>query len=92
MNDNTPYTQGAGVAGTSVMSFVMGAVVGASLALLLAPENGAQTRHRIAEVAKRVGQRVRHSAEDLANDAREAVEHGRQEFQQDRPGKTRAGV
>lgn len=90
MNDNTPYTQGAAVAGSSVMSFMLGAVVGASLALLLAPETGAQTRHRLADAAKKVSQKVRHSAEDLANDAREAVEHGRQEFQQ--AGKPRAGV
>lgn len=90
MNDNTPYTQGAAVAaGSSVMSFMMGAVVGASLALLLAPETGSQTRHRLADAARKVGQRVRHSADDLANDAREAVEHGRQEFQQ---GTKRAGV
>lgn len=90
MNDNTPYTQGAAVAaGSSVMSFMMGAVVGASLALLLAPETGAQTRHRLADAAKKMGQKARHSAEDLANDAREAIEHGRQEFQQ---GTKRAGV
>ena len=91
MNDNTPYTQGAAVAaGSSVMSFVMGAVVGASLALLLAPETGSQTRHRLADAAKKIGQRARHAGEDLANDAREAVEHGRQEFQQ--TGKPRAGI
>ena len=90
MNDNTPYTQGAAVAaGSSVMSFMMGAVLGASLALLLAPETGAQTRHRLADAAKKMGQKARHSAEDLANDAREAVEHGRQEFQQ---STKRAGV
>jgi gas vesicle protein len=83
MNDNA-YSQGAQVAGSSMMSFVLGAVVGASLALLLAPETGADTRNRLRDVAKRVGQRVRHSADDLATDAREAMDAGRQEFQKSR--------
>jgi gas vesicle protein len=83
MNDNG-YSQGAQGAGSSVLSFVLGAVVGASIALLLAPETGADTRNRLRDVAKRVGQRVRHSADDLATDAREAIEAGRQEFQKSR--------
>lgn len=86
MNDNA-YAQGAQVGGASMMSFVLGAVVGASIALLLAPENGAQTRTRLADAAKRVGQRVRHTTDELANDARDAMEAGRQEF-----GKTRSTV
>ena len=88
MNDNA-YSQGAQI-GPSMLTFVMGAAVGAAVALLFAPGPGADTRHRLASVAKRVGQRVRHSADDLAHDARVALEAGRQEFQ-DRPH-PRAGV
>lgn len=82
MNDN-PYNTGQ-VAGSSAMSFLLGAVTGAAIALLFAPDSGSETRSRLAQAAKRVGSKARQSAEELGHEAREALERGRQEFEQEK--------
>jgi gas vesicle protein len=82
MNDNA-YTPGT-VAGSSLAGFLMGAVAGAAIALLFAPDRGSVTRQRLAQVAKRVGSKARESAEELSHGAQAALDAGRQEFQQRR--------
>lgn len=39
---------------------LLGTVIGASLALLLAPSNGAETRRRLADGAKDLGDELKH--------------------------------
>jgi len=49
--------------GTIVMSVIVGAVVGAGVALMLAPQSGKRTRTRISHMAED----VRDMAEDFAD-------------------------
>jgi gas vesicle protein len=75
-------------AGTVLVSFVLGALAGAAVALLYAPASGEETRRRLAEKARQGRER----AEELAEEGREffdrqretiasAVERGREAFE-----------
>lgn len=57
-------------AGDFLAGFVIGAVVGAAAALLLAPQSGQETRARIRET----GLELRDKAEELSADARREAE------------------
>lgn len=73
--------------GSVLVSFVLGAIAGAAVALLYAPATGEETRRRLAERARE----GREKAEQLAREGREfidrqrenlsaAVEQGREAF------------
>ena len=47
-----------GAAGTVIVAFVLGAVTGAAVALLMAPATGEETRRVLAEKAREGRQRV----------------------------------
>ena len=71
--------------GAEIGAFLLGALVGAGIALLFAPATGADTQKRIREHAKRLkdvtGERVRGLRDDLGSrmgPARSVVEQGRQ--------------
>jgi gas vesicle protein len=85
MSDNGSH------AGTVLVSFVLGAIAGASVALLYAPGPGDETRRKLAERARE----GRDRAEQLARDGREffnrhrddlatAMDRGREAFEQSR--------
>ena len=57
-------------AGTVLVSFVLGAIAGAAVALLYAPSSGEETRRKLAERARE----GRDRAEQLARDGREFFE------------------
>ena len=82
-----------GAAGTVVVAFVLGAITGAAIALLLAPASGEETRRILAEKAKE----GREKASDAARQGREfvnrqreniatAVDRGREAYNQARSG------
>ena len=48
----------SGNGGMSVTGFLLGAVVGAGIALLLAPSPGGDTRRKLGETARRLGSRA----------------------------------
>jgi gas vesicle protein len=48
----------SGNGGMSLGGFLLGAVVGAGLALLLAPATGGETRKKLGETARRIGDRA----------------------------------
>ena len=80
-------------AGTVVVAFVLGALTGAAVALLLAPASGEETRRKLAERARegreRAGDAARQGRE-LWNRQREnlntAFERGREAYEQARGG------
>jgi gas vesicle protein len=74
-------------AGTVLVAFTLGALAGATVALLLAPASGDVTRRKLARKARE----GRDAAESIARDGREfvnrhretlteAIEHGREAF------------
>lgn len=80
-------------AGTVVVAFVLGAVTGAAVALLMAPATGEETRRLLAEKARE----GREKAGDAARQGREmwnrqrdtlntAFERGREAYEQARSG------
>ena len=87
-----------GEAGTIILAFVLGAVTGAAVALLMAPASGEETRRRLADRAREGADRAREVAgqgRELWNRQREtfanAVERGREAYQQAR-GAQRPGT
>ena len=75
----------------NIAPFLLGAVLGAGIALLLAPAVGKDTRQRVGHTAKRLGdsarqifQRTRDNLNDVKNDATSAIDKGRQEYMRNR--------
>ena len=69
MNDHQYMNETNGTTGTGITltGFLIGAIFGAGLALLLAPATGGETRKKLGETARRLGEK-----------ASEAVGHGRE--------------
>jgi len=67
-------------AGTVIVAFVLGAITGAAVALLMAPATGE-------EVRRKLGERAREGKDSLSS----AVERGREAYQQARSGGTPSG-
>ena len=92
MNDNTYHAEELGLRGASAMTgFLMGAVLGAGIALLLAPATGTDTRRRLSDVARKVRDTasdrlgsVRESLHDLKGDAESAIAGGREAYRDSR--------
>jgi gas vesicle protein len=104
VNRNPQVNRTMGGAGSVAMGFAFGALVGAGVALLLAPGSGRETRQRLADAGRRWGgaarsklDQVRDTANDLSQDARSALDAGLEAFEQSqkshepRPG-SRTGV
>ena len=71
------------------MTFLMGAIVGAGVALLMAPATGTETRRRLGETAHKINDQARgkfgelrqnlgSKVEGLKHDVQSAVETGRE--------------
>lgn len=78
-------------AGTVVAAFVLGAIAGAAVALLVAPASGEETRRMLAEKAREGRERANEAARqgrEMWNRQREtlnsAFERGREAYQQAR--------
>ena len=83
----------AGAAGTIVVSFVLGAITGAAVALLMAPTTGEEMRRMLGEKAREGRDRASDAARqgrDFINRQRDtfssAVERGREAYNQARGG------
>ena len=82
--------EGAG-AGSILLAFILGAVSGAALALLYAPQTGQETRDYLGEKADEARRRAAEAAtkgREVINQGREtintAIERGREAYQQAR--------
>jgi gas vesicle protein len=74
--DDEPYVVIERTSG-SFGSFLIGIVVGAGVALLLAPDSGLETRRRLRRGARKVKRAAREKAEALADDVTDRYEHAR---------------
>jgi gas vesicle protein len=82
--------EGAG-AGSILLAFILGAVSGAAVALLYAPQTGNETREMLGEKARESRERAAAAAEkgrEFINQGREtlssAIDRGREAYQQAR--------
>ena len=62
------------------LGFILGGVLGASLALLFAPESGRRTRERLRDLAADVRDKTSDVSEKLQDTAGEVLERGREVF------------
>jgi gas vesicle protein len=90
MND-APDIRATSNTGSTLIGFALGAVVGAGLALLLAPDSGKKTRQRLAATARRWSDdagstidQARHTVAELGADAKCAIKAGQEAFVHDR--------
>ena len=81
---------------SKIGSLMLGAILGAGIALLLAPAHGRDTRRRVGSTVKRFGEgagqafkRTRDQIDKVTGDAKSAIDKGRQEFMR---SKDQAGV
>ena len=63
--------------GTVVLSFFIGTVIGAGVALLLAPEEGEKTRRKIVDLADDVKEKAEESFEEVRDRVTAALEKGK---------------
>ena len=84
-----------GAAGTIITAFVLGALTGAAVALLMAPQSGEETRRQLGERAREGADRAAEAARqgrEVLNRQKDtiasAIERGREAYQQARGGVT----
>jgi len=85
-----------GAAGTVIVAFVLGALTGAAVALLMAPASGEETRKILAEKAREGRERATEAARqgrEFVNRQKDtissAIERGRDAYEQARTAGTR---
>jgi len=89
--DVYPNMNDSGYSAANIAPFVLGAVVGVGIALLLAPTPGRDMRRRVGstvrrwnDTARQAMTRTRDGLSDFRNDARAAIEKGREEYMRNR--------
>ena len=82
---------GGGMRGSGLTGFVMGALVGAGVALLMAPAAGSDTRRRLRQTAQRWKEQAGHKLEEaqttigeIRDDAKSALDAGREAYSRNR--------
>jgi gas vesicle protein len=85
--------QDDGAAGTVIVAFVLGAITGAAVALLVAPASGEETRRTLAEKAREGRERAAEAAKqgrEFVNRQKHtvssAIDRGREAYDQARGG------
>jgi gas vesicle protein len=82
-----------GAAGTVIVAFVLGAITGAAVALLVAPASGEETRRTLADKAREGRERATEAAKqgrEFVNRQKttvsSAIDRGREAYEQARSG------
>jgi gas vesicle protein len=72
-----------GCSGSAVaLGFILGGVIGASLAMLFAPESGRRTRERLRDLAADMRDKTIDLSEDLRDKTEDAIERGREVYEE----------
>ena len=74
MGECNHYSLGTG-------AFLAGAVIGAGIALLLAPQSGAETRNRLRDYAERAKEDLMERGQDVKTTLTSAMERGKAAFE-----------
>jgi len=69
-------------AGSMFLSFLLGGIVGATLALLLAPESGSETRRRIRGFTDDVKDKVKDYTEDVKGKVTSTIDKSRDLYEE----------
>jgi len=69
-------------AGSVFLSFLLGGIVGAALALLLAPESGRETRRRIRDFTDDVKDKVKDYTEDVKGKVTSTIDKSRELYEE----------
>jgi gas vesicle protein len=64
------------------LGFILGGVLGASLAMLFAPESGRRTRERLRDLAGDMRDKTIDFSEDLRDKAEDALERSREAYEE----------
>lgn len=83
------HQENCNTAGLTVLSFLAGALTGAAVAILVAPQSGRETREQLAGYGEEIRERCRHLPSDvkeqavergkaMVNQGRELIESGNQ--------------
>lgn len=70
--------QGYASASSLALAFILGGILGASLALLFAPQAGSRTRERIKDLAEDLRGKTTDLAEDLRGKLEDVIERSRE--------------
>lgn len=76
------HEQGGFSSGSIVLSFLLGGMVGAGLALLLAPQSGQETRKKIKELAEDVKEKAYEYTGTAKERVKSTVEKGKEFFEE----------
>lgn len=63
--------------GSVLMSFILGGIVGAGIALLFAPKSGSDTRQMIKELAGDVKEKTHHYVDDVKEKVASGIDKGK---------------
>jgi YtxH-like protein len=77
MNENSYRNEDSRSGGAGISAFLLGAVVGAGVALLFAPAAGNDTRRKLGDTAKRLGS----AARDRIQEGRDKIREGSDKLQ-----------
>lgn len=76
------HEEGGYSAGSMLLSFLLGGIVGAGLALLLAPQSGRETRQRIRELVEDAKERAADYVDEVKGKITSTVEKGKDFFEE----------
>jgi gas vesicle protein len=82
--------EGGYSSGSMFLSFLLGGIVGAAVALLLAPESGRDTRHKIKEFTGDMKDKVRDYAGDVKGRVSTTIEKGKDLYEEKKSTITKA--